>query len=293
MLKGRRKFEEGKNYYCLCGCGNLVEVKYFHKNHGVPRYCIGHANKGKPSYERTGTHKKAMASTKLEDNPWKGQKHTDEWKKQKSIETSGENNPMYGKNHTDEVKDTIGNKNKGNIGWSKGRTGIFSEDTLKRMSDVKLGNKHCLGYKHSPETRAKQSISAIERILKNGGIHHSWGHCKTGYFCSNKNKEDFYYASSLEERAFEILEGLENVKSYKRCEDRIPILFEGIEKNYLPDIHVEYINGNIEILEIKPKNLLREALNIVKFKAANKYYKDQNIKYSVWTEEKLFKNKEI
>lgn len=242
MLKGRRKFVDGKEYYCECGCNSLVEVKYFHKNHGVPRYCVGHANKGKPSYERTTTHKKAMSSLKLVDNPWKGSKHTDEWKKQKSIETSGENNPMYGKNHTDEAKNSIGNQNKGNIGWSKGRTGVFSKDALKRMSDAKLGNTHCVGREASSETRAKQSASAVERILKNGGVHTSWKHCKVGYFHSAKNNEDLYYASSNEEKAFIILEELKEVKSYKRCEDRVPIIFEGIEKNYLPDIFVEYIN---------------------------------------------------
>ena len=290
MLKGRRKFEEDKDYYCMCGCGNLVEVKYFHRNHGVPRYCIGHANKGRPSYERTAMHKKVMSTIKLEDNPWKGQKHTDEWKKQKSIETSGENNPMYGKNHTDEAKDSIGSKNKGNVGWSKGRTSVFSESALKRMSDAKLGNKHCVGNRHSAKTRGKQSASAIERLLRNGGIHTSWKHCKTGYFYSNKNNTEIYYASSNEEMAFIILEELKDVKSYKRCADRIPIIFEDIEKNYLPDIHVEYINGKIEILEVKPANLLKELLNITKFKAAIKYYKERGIKYSVWTEKKLFKS---
>ena len=82
---------------------------------------------------------------KGEKNPMYGKERTDEWKKSHSEFMtglfSGEKNPMYNKTHTDEAKKNIGDKNRGNVAWNKGKTGVYSEETLNKLrKERKRGN---------------------------------------------------------------------------------------------------------------------------------------------------------
>ena len=110
------------------------------------------------------------------------------------VDTSGENNPMYGKTHTTEARESIrqarlgttasketrekmskmrkgkdawnkGKKSpqcgrKGKVAWNKGKTGIYSEETRKKISESGKGrvpwNKGKTGV-YSEETRKKIS----------------------------------------------------------------------------------------------------------------------------------------
>jgi group I intron endonuclease len=47
--------------------------------------------------------------------------------------------------------------------WCKGKTGIFSAETLKRISEKQKGNVYRLGKKHSIETKEKMRLSALSR----------------------------------------------------------------------------------------------------------------------------------
>lgn len=72
---------------------------------------------------------------------------------------------------------------KGVIPWSKGKTGVFSEETLKRMSEngkkrFALKGSPWKGKKHSIESRKKMSITAKRRLINPEnysffGKHHS------------------------------------------------------------------------------------------------------------------------
>lgn len=42
VIPGRRFYEEGKEYFCLCGCGELILIKTPHKYKGVPNYTKRH-----------------------------------------------------------------------------------------------------------------------------------------------------------------------------------------------------------------------------------------------------------
>ena len=50
-----------------------------------------------------------------------------------SIRTSGKNNPMFGKKHIKESIDLMSKNRKGFEAWNKGITGVYSEETLKKM----------------------------------------------------------------------------------------------------------------------------------------------------------------
>jgi NUMOD3 motif len=67
----------------------------------------------------------------------------------------GEKNPMYGKRFTEEHKQKISQKMKGIIPWNKGKSGVYSEETLKKFSQKSRGHKRRLGIRHTPETIEK------------------------------------------------------------------------------------------------------------------------------------------
>ncbi len=80
---------------------------------------------------------------------------------------TGLKNSFYGKHHSKKAKDLISKVHKGKLPWNKGKTGIYSEETLKKMSDCKKGKKLTAehkqkikdnwsgfkGYKHSEKTK--------------------------------------------------------------------------------------------------------------------------------------------
>ena len=167
------------------------------------------------------------------------------------------------------------------IGNKKNLDNHHSTETKKKISKGNIGKIA------SKETRRKLSIVAVERTMKYGvyggrkyyrGIHSS---IKSG---------EIRYNSSYEFRAYKVLDKLDDIQSYGACKTYILYIWgDGTEHRYTPDIHIVYTDGHEEIVEVKPKKLLKIPKNIAKFKAANKFYKDSPIKYSVWTETKLEK----
>ena len=64
----------------------------------------------------------------------------------------GKNNPFYGKKHTDGSKRKISLSHQGQIPWNKGKTGVYSEETLSKM--------------RKPKTREHRRKLSIVRIRK-------------------------------------------------------------------------------------------------------------------------------
>ena len=167
---------------------------------------------------------------------------------------------------------------------------------------AKLGQKYCtlrcymLDRMADPAERKKVSIRSSKLMtqvyLDNNGANPYKSRHVTGFYFSTKNQESFWHDSSYELRAFKLLDKLPTVKSYNRCVFYIEYSLGNTQHNYFPDIHVTYKNGHEEIVEIKPVRRLKDEINIAKFKAANKYYKDSPIRYVVWTEKKLKKLEE-
>lgn len=93
--------------------------------------------------------------------------------------------------------------------------------------------------------------------------------------------------SSYEIQAFKILDELPNVLSYKRCNFYIKYMF-GIIRRYHPDIMVEYTNGQKEMIEVKPIYKINTEKCRAQFRAGLNYCKERGIKFTVWTEHKLF-----
>lgn len=93
----------------------------------------------------------------------------------------GEKNPFYGKRHTEEARARMSEAHTGKTAWNKGKTGIYSQETLEKMSLAKKGiplseehkrhiresqsgeNHPMFGKNHTEETKEKIRQKALGR----------------------------------------------------------------------------------------------------------------------------------
>jgi len=111
---------------------------------------------------------------------------------------------------------------------------------------------------------------------KDGVFQHS--HIR-GYFQSEKNQAAVYYGSSYELRCEYLLENDISVKSFRRCD-----IFRGEVSWRNPDLLVEYIDGRIEIIEVKPEDMLTDE-TVQKQIEESKIFADKSgFGYRTWSE---------
>ena len=120
----------------------------------------------------------------------KGRRHTEDYKKKKSLEVSGEKNPMYGGTHTQEAREKIGAAQRGKtiseehrqriIEANKGKT--LSEEHKKKIGSWERDETYrknlsnaLKGRTFSEETRKKMSEAAKKRCERKRleKLHHA------------------------------------------------------------------------------------------------------------------------
>jgi len=111
-----------------------------------------------------------------------------------------------------------------------------------------------------------------------------------GYFYSKKNKRKIYYRSSYELTAYEILEQLSKVKSYNNEPFKIPYRWSGSIHNTIPDILVTYTDNMKELIEVKPRYMLKDKQTIFKLRAMKRFAKKNSMDFNIWTEKELYLN---
>jgi hypothetical protein len=287
-IKGKRKNYcescEQIEVYCKCGCGEKLDFERGIKG-GV--FIHGHARRGK---KNTTSHNLAISKSN------KGRKIGTSWNKGKTKEIDGRlscseetkqkmrvialekgyGKWMLGKKRSEETKQ----KMKENT-----RLHFVSEETKEKISKANSGvNNGMFGKTHTKETKNKISKEVSKQIISGTRKRSKY---KTGYFYSDKNKKNMYYRSSYELIAYGILEQMKVVKKYESEPMMIPYGKES-ERNYVPDILIEYVDGKKEIIEIKPERLVNEKTNVLKFCSAKEYCRKKGLGFSVWTETKLF-----
>lgn len=83
----------------------------------------------------------------------------------------GRPSAFKGKHHTDEAKKKSSDAKKGHIPWSKGKTGVFSEESLRKMRENHVSHdqsgckNHMYGKKQTPESNEKRSKSLMGRTV--------------------------------------------------------------------------------------------------------------------------------
>ena len=157
--------------------------------------------------------------------------------------------------------------------WRKGKkyNEMYGEERAKSIKS------------NQSESHAKAMI-ALKFIPGNGRRGY-----KRGYFYSKKNSKNLYYMSSWELTAFQILESLVSVKNYRAQYPRIKYFYNGEERWYVVDISVEYEDGQKQLIEVKRKyEVLNDNRVKCKLDAGRSFARQNNMKFDVWTEDKLF-----
>ncbi len=106
-----------------------------------------------------------------------------------------------------------------------------------------------------------------------------------GHFESNKmNGSLYFYRSSYEREVYDILEFDKDVMAYYAEPIEIPYCHHGEWHKYIPDLRVEFIDGSVEIWEIKPASQTHYEVNNSKWSAANNFSENHGWKFNVITE---------
>jgi hypothetical protein len=63
-----------------------------------------------------------------------GMRRSEETKQKMSEVRIGEKHPLFGKHRSEETKKKISKSLCGNVPWNKGKSNIYSSDTIKKMS---------------------------------------------------------------------------------------------------------------------------------------------------------------
>ncbi len=119
---------------------------------------------------------------------------------------------------------------------------------------------------------------------------------RQGHFVSMKNGgKEFYYESSYECEVFECLEQISEVTAYdaQPIKSGIPYLYKGDQHHYYPDISLQFVDGHIEIWEIKPASQTMLPLNEAKWEAAKRYCEVRGWNFIVVTEVGIGKLKKL
>lgn len=112
---------------------------------------------------------------------------------------------------------------------------------------------------------------------------------RSGEFESEKNGALMHYRSGYECEVYELLEADNDVTSYSVEPFKIPYYYidpkgKGDWYDYIPDLRVNYSDGKVQIMEIKPATQTSLDKNKAKWAAANDYAQKMGWDFTVITE---------
>lgn len=173
-------------------------------------------------------------------------------------------------------------------GWhhtedAKSRISCAESNTRKKWREKYIGRK-CPWAKdtsrlNTRESREKRGATRARLILE--GKLHPERTSKGGWFYSYKNGlkggNNIRYRSLLELAWYKIFEKSPKVLWYFPEPIIIPYFWQGIIRNYIPDIRVCYKDKTVELIEIKPEPLWNKSQNLAKWNAAQEWCKTRSI----------------
>ena len=114
---------------------------------------------------------------------------------------------------------------------------------------------------------------------------------RTGEFESKKSGALIRYRSGMEEEFYSLLEQDGDVTSFHAEPYKVPYFWRGEWHNYIPDIRVNFIDGSVEIWEVKPANQTAYDQNKAKWASAHNWASNNGWQFQVMTEVGLGKLK--
>ena len=159
----------------------------------------------------------------------------------------------------------------------------------------KVGSSVKAAYENNLDLRVKQSLSH-KRLWEDDSYfnkmmeNRSNGRGIKSSIYSKYEGKYIHLDSSWERSYFIFMESNNSIKSITRVNKRIIKYFSNYKnknRTYLPDFKVEYTDGRIEIIEIKPRYQLEWEEVKEKKSAAEKYCQENNMTYRILTENEL------
>lgn len=252
--------------FCCIGCSNT----YFKSHEDVLKICKWCGKEFIVPYKKRFSHEKfctkSCAANHMNNiRPEEVNKKISET--QKKQYASGERiHSWIGRHHTEETKKKISDNH-------------ISNETFKGKNNPMYGRNHAI------ETREKISNTRGQKIIS--GEYASW--FDKGKVFSLKMNKEISYRSSWEQKVIESLDKDENVLMFIHEPFSIPYVFENVNKNYVPDIFIEYRDNTKKLIEIKPEYFVDCPINQSKFSAAEQYCEEKGIIFEVWTEKDVEK----
>lgn len=214
-----------------------------------------------------------------------GIRYSDEVNKKKG--RAGEANPFYGKHHSEESKrkmmESIKDPNGDYQKWINSAEAIEFYKT--HSEDMSGENNPFYGKEHKKEVKELMSNIKTEQIASGelNILRNAWGN--KGSYESTKTNVIELYDSELELVRMRMLDNDTDVIHWtKKHGIRIPYLYNGITKNYVPDFLITYEDGTKSLEETKGY----DSKATLKKEALKKYCKDNGFTYS-WIEQNELK----
>ncbi|MDQ1146593.1 hypothetical protein QE429_003420 [Bacillus sp. SORGH_AS 510] len=126
----------------------------------------------------------------------------------------------------------------------------------------------------------RESIQIIEEV----GVNQKQKAVEQGYpkkIKFTKANRERLCRSPLEELVFKELENDSRVISFDIEPIKIPYLFKGKHRNYIPDVLIEYRGGKRVLMEIKLSGDIQAPMNQAKFRAAKEYAKEHGMTFTI------------
>jgi hypothetical protein len=108
-----------------------------------------------------------------------------------------------------------------------------------------------------------------------------------GSFASLKNAIPLKFESDLERKVFALLEFAPSVTRYSQQPPRMPLRIDGRTRLYTPDVAVQWRNGAIWLIEVKPSDLAAQDSWQAKFEAAQVAAAELGYRFVVVTERQV------
>ena len=119
---------------------------------------------------------------------------------------------------------------------------------------------------------------------KSGKLKQQKPKFREGYFMSGKNRKEMHYRSGYEVEVYEQLEYLPEVIKYDVEPFKVDYIFEGEKHEYNPDLSIYFMDGHVEIREIKPANQTQLPKNHAKWAACQHHCQARGWQFVVMTE---------
>lgn len=211
----------------------------------------------------------------------KGYKFTDLRKKDYSLMNSGENNPFYGQTHSEQSRQLMRENHADFTGDNNPlRRAIERDESVReRLSAaVKEGHRRLKVDRPSDYDHWRENLSSSIADAHIAGKLQSFGrgHTQGWVLCED---ERIFCRSSYEIAFVEWC--AENHYNIQPANIKIPYLFDGQIRNYVPD----FILNELFLVEIKPKSRIKTKRNLQKFAAGSKYAVSRGLIFVILTEE--------